>query len=142
MPLMDISENDAPSSTNGPPNRRQSGRTVRAPQKFVPDAPSSQSGSGSGKRKRSSKDAIEDVENDISEESESEVEEISDEEEVQQSRKKAKPAKKPVAKKVKVNGTTPQQLAPAVKLPNRAKKPKKVVMADVNADGLYGECAS
>jgi cohesin complex subunit SA-1/2 len=109
----------------------------------VPDAPSSQTGSASSKRKRGGKDTAEDAENDVSEDidSDEEEEESVDEEEIKQSKKRAKPTKKPVAKKAKVNGTAPQPSAPAVKLPNRAKKPKKVVIADSNAEGLYGECA-
>jgi cohesin complex subunit SA-1/2 len=85
----------------------------------------------------------EDAENDVSEDDieSDEEDESTDEEEVKQSKKKTKPTKKPVAKKPKVNGTAPQPSAPAVKLPNRAKKPKKVVIADESAEGLYGEFA-
>jgi cohesin complex subunit SA-1/2 len=145
LPLMELSENDAPSS-NATAKRRVSGRAVRAPEKFVPDAPSSQAGNTSGKRKRGANHA-EEIENEVDEDQEESDEEDNDEEspdeeEVRQAKKKAKPTKKPVAKKAKVNGTAPDAPdAPAttVKLPSRQKKPKKVVIQDAKAEGLYGE---
>jgi len=109
------------------------------PEKFVPDAPGSQQGSVSAKRKRGG----EDVENDASdvdeeaEESDATVESAA-EEEVREIRRKAKTTKKPAAKKPKVNGTAAHEDAPVVKLPNRPKQ-TKVAIADKNAEGLYGE---
>jgi cohesin complex subunit SA-1/2 len=138
---MELSENDAPSS-NATQKRRVSGRAVRAPEKFVPDAPPSQSGNTGGKRKRGANHTAEDIENEVDleeDESDDDEAESPDEEELRQSRRKAKNTKKPVAKKAKVNGATPDAPAPAVSLPNRQKKPKKVVIQDENAEGLYGE---
>jgi cohesin complex subunit SA-1/2 len=145
LPLMELSENDAPSS-NATTKRRVSGRAVRAPEKFVPDAPSSQAGNAGGKRKRGANHA-DDIENEVDgdeEESDEEEddEESPNEEEVRQAKKKAKTNKKPVAKKAKVNGTAPDAPdAPGttVKLPSRQKKHKKVVIQDAKAEGLYGK---
>lgn len=138
---MELSENDAMSTTNGTTNRRQSGRAVRAPEKFVPDA---QPGTTSnGKRKRGGDNGEEDVENEEDEEEDEETEEEStDEEEATDPRKRSKTAKKPAAKKPKVNGTDDGDDAPAasaVKLPNRSKKSKKVIISDPKAEGLYGK---
>jgi cohesin complex subunit SA-1/2 len=138
-PLMDISNNDVTSTPVATGSRRKSGRAVKVPEKFVPDAPGSQQGSVSAKRKRGG----EDVENDASdvdeeaEESDATVESAA-EEEVREIRRKAKTTKKPAAKKPKVNGTAAHEDAPVVKLPNRPKK-TKVAIADKNAEGLYGE---
>jgi cohesin complex subunit SA-1/2 len=140
---MELSENDTPSS-NATQKRRVSGRAVRAPEKFVPDAPSSQSKNTGGKRKRGVGEDAEDIENEVeleSDESDEDEEESPDEEEVRQSKRKARTTKKPVAKKAKVNGTAPDAPTPAVTLPNRQKKPKKVAIQDANAEGLYGEHA-
>ncbi|TVY13720.1 Cohesin subunit psc3 [Lachnellula arida] len=139
-PLMDISNNDVTSSPAATGGRRKSGRAVKAPEKFVPDAPSSQAAPTSAKRKRGE----EEVENDASDiEDEAEASdatlESADEEELRETRKRAKTTKKPAAKKAKVNGTAPLEDAPAVKLPNRPKKIKKVVINDDSADGLYAE---
>jgi len=141
---MEVSENDAPTS-NATAKRRVSGRAVRAPEKFVPDAPSSQAGNGGSKRKRGA-DNSEDIENEVDEEEDSDDEdddeESPDEEEVRQAKKRAKTAKKPVVKKAKVNGTSPDApdaAATTVKLPSRQKKPKKAVIQDAKAEGLYGK---
>jgi len=141
---MDISNNDVTSSPAPTGGRRKSGRAVKVPEKFVPE-PSSQPAPASAKRKRGE----EEVENDASDidedaEDSDETIESAGEEELKDTRRKAKTtkkpnAKKPAAKKPKVNGTAPQEDAPAVKLPNRPKKAKRVVIADDNADGLYGE---
>ncbi|TAQ88730.1 hypothetical protein B7494_g2941 [Chlorociboria aeruginascens] len=139
MPLMEISENDATSSPVATEGRRKSGRAVRVPDKFMPDMSSSQADT-SVKRKR----PIADVGNDASDVEEDE--EIDDEEEsldkgeARESRKKSrKPARKPAAKKPKVNGDSSNGGAPAIKLPNRPKKGKKVAIADASAGGLYAE---
>lgn len=142
---MELSEKDAPSS-NATAKRRASGRAVRAPEKFVPDAPSSQAGNAGSKRKRGADNNAEDIENEADEEEddsdEDDDDESPDEEEVRQAKKKTKTAKKPVAKKAKVNGIAPDASdAPAttVRLPSRQKKPKKVVIQDAKAEGLYGK---
>jgi len=147
LPLMELSENDAP-STNATAKRRVSGRAVRAPEKFVPDAPSSQAGNTGSKRKRGANKNAEDIENEVdeveedSDEEDENDEESPDEEEVRQAKKKAKSPKKPAAKKAKVNGTVADASdAPVktVRLPSRQKKPKKVVIQDAKAEGLYGK---
>jgi cohesin complex subunit SA-1/2 len=140
---MDISNNDATSTPVATGSRRKSGRAVKAPEKFVPDAPSSQPGAASAKRKRGG----EDVENDaldVEEEAEDSDEELESagEEEPRNNRRKAKPtkaAKKPAAKKPKVNGTAPHEETHAVRLPNRPKKTRKIAIADDGAEGLYGK---
>lgn len=140
-PLMDISNNDvtsSPAATDG--SRRKSGRAVRAPEKFVPS--SSEPAATSAKRKRGG-DEVENDASDIDDEDEADATDVTlesaDEEELRETRKKAKTPKKPVAKKPKVNGTAPHKPAPAVKIPNRTKKAKKVVINDDTAEGLYGE---
>jgi cohesin complex subunit SA-1/2 len=136
---MDISNNDVTSSPAATGGRRKSGRAVKVPEKFVPE-PSSQPTPASAKRKRGEEEAENDA-SDIDEEAEESdaTIESAGEEELKDTRKKAKTTKKPAAKKPKVNGTAPRNDAPAVKLPNRPKKAKRVVIADDNADGLYGE---
>lgn len=152
---MDISNNDSSPVAS---NRRKSGRAVKVPEKFVPELPSSQVAPSSSKRKRGDDDA----ENGVSELEEEDEEDLEDEEseeevvsaaeeEIKESRRKAKIAKKPVAKKPKTNGTThkaaakpraTQSAAPAVRLPNRSRKGgkgKKVLIADKDAEGLYGK---
>lgn len=100
---MDISNNDVASSPVATGGRRKSGRAVKAPNKFKPDAPSSQAGPTSAKRKRGGNE----VENgasgnegdsDLSDPPESEGEE----EEVRKPQRRAKGTKKPAAKKPKV----------------------------------------
>jgi len=139
---MDISNTDVASSSTATGSRRKSGRAVKVPEKFVPDAPSSQAALTSAKRKRGE----EDVENDASDVEEEDEEsdgtvESAGEEEVKEARKKAKNTRKPAAKKTKVNGSASHESsAPAVKLPNRAKKGKKVAIAAKDVEGLYGKC--
>jgi cohesin complex subunit SA-1/2 len=140
-PLMNISSNDVASSPPATGTRRKSGRAVRAPEKFDPGVPSSQSGPTRAKRKR----VGEDLENDASDSEE--VEDDSDEsvesaaeEEIKEAKRKAKnTSKKPAPKKPKVNGVQSKDTAPAVRLPNRSKKLKKVAIADGSAVGLYGK---
>jgi hypothetical protein len=138
-PLMDISNNDVTSTPVATGSRRKSGRAVKVPEKFVPDAPSSQQGSASAKRKRGGEDAendASDIEED-EEESDATVESAA-EDEVREIRRKAKTTKKPAAKKPKVNGTATHDKEPQVKRPARPKKTKKVAIADKSAEGLYG----
>ncbi|RDL39778.1 Uncharacterized protein BP5553_04118 [Venustampulla echinocandica] len=140
-PLMDISNNDVASSPAETGGRRKSGRAVRAPEKFVPNAPSQV---GRAKRKRGGDDVENDA-SDIEDEedtSSDDTVESSGEEEVREVRRKAKQSrttKKPAAKKPKVNGTVEHEAAPIVKLPNRPKKAKKVLITDDDAEGLYVE---
>jgi cohesin complex subunit SA-1/2 len=133
---MDISSNDVASSPAGEGSRRKSGRAVRAPEKF---APSSQN--GPSKRKRRGEEVEDNAEDsdEIDDDSDESIESAA-EEELKDARKKAKkPAKKPAQKKPKVNGSQPGEDAAAVRLPNRAKKPKVISIADRSAGGLYGE---
>lgn len=139
---MEISENDATSSqAAASSSRRKSGRAVRAPEKFVPDAPSSQV-NGNSKRKRANVDD-EDEENDASDDdqSEEEEEESADEEE---RKARARKARKPAAKKAKVNGkaivngAVAHTSAAPLKLPSRPKKGRLVAITDDDAEGLYG----
>jgi cohesin complex subunit SA-1/2 len=137
---MDISNSDMTSTPVATGSRRKSGRAVKIPEKFIPDAPSSQQGHSNAKRKR----GAEDVENDASnveedDEDSDETVESAEEEEAPAPRKKAKAPRKPAAKKPKVNGTVSHDEAPAVKLPSRPKKGKKVLIADHSAKGLYGK---
>lgn len=135
---MEISDNE--STPGAGVSRRKSGRAVRAPEKFAPE-PVSQT-NGTAKRKRSDVgDDEEDVENDASEDEEEESDdepESADEEELREARQRARKAKKPVAKKPKTNGSVAHTRAPAVRLPSRPKKSKKVTLADDEAEGLYG----
>lgn len=144
LPLMDASENTATPSP-APTARRRSGRQTRAPEKFQPEptiAP---------KRKRGAQDEEDDAENHDPEEdhvdlSEEDVEESSAEEDRPRTKKKpaSQPsrAKKPAAKKPKINGAGPIKSSISVGLPSRP-KPKKtarVVTGDArDGDGVYGE---
>ena len=143
-PLKDISNNDVMSSPGATGSRRKSGRAVKAPEKFVPDVPSSQTGPASAKRKRGGDDVendASDLEDEAAEESDETIESAG-EEEVTGKRTKAKTTKKPVAKKPKVNGTASHEEATSVKLPNRPKKAgRRVAIADKNETGLYGKRA-
>jgi len=141
-PLMDISNNEMTSSPAAS-GRRKSGRAVKAPEKFVPEIASSQVGLASAKRKRGREDVendASDIEDDEEDEESDELGESADEEKIKETRKKAKTVRKPAAKKPKVNGTSSHKSAPAIRLPNRTrvKKGKKVLIADREADGLYG----
>lgn len=141
QPLLEISENHAMNSPNiATNNRRKSGRAVKAPDKFQPEANTTPEPTN-GKRKRAAADASEDVENEVEEdEEESEDEEVSaDEEEVRATKKRAKQPKKPAVKKAKTNGTKSHTPEPIHRLPTRPKKSKKVTIADANAEGLYGK---
>ena len=136
---MDISHNDVTSTPVATGSRRKSGRAVKVPEKFIPDAPSSQHGHSSAKRKRG-----EDAENNASDVEEDDEDsdgtvESAGEEEAPAPRKKPKAPQKPAAKKPKVNGTVSHKDATGVKLPSRPKKGKKVAIADHNAGGLYGK---
>ena len=113
---------------------------MKAPEKFVPEAPSSQAGSANSKRKRTEEYGENDA-SEIDEEAEAsdDAVESAAEEELREVRRKAKKAKKPAAKKAKVNGRSSREEPLAVKLPARPKKGgKRVAIADKDAEGLYG----
>ncbi|ESZ90777.1 hypothetical protein SBOR_8848 [Sclerotinia borealis F-4128] len=152
LPLMEI-ENDLSSTLVVGGERRKSGRAVKVPEKFVPDLPSSAIRSTNAKRKRSDEDGEDDtseeeeVELEVEAEGEAEEddeddeleEESAGEEELREARRKSRTSKKPAAKKPKINGATSHARVSAVRLPNRPKKAKKVVIADSNAGGLYAD---
>ena len=99
---MDISNNDVTSTPVATGSRRKSGRAVKVPEKFIPDAPSSQQGSASAKRKRGGEDAENDASDVDEEDEESDATvESAAEEEVREIRRKAKTTKKPAAKRAK-----------------------------------------
>ena len=140
---MDISNNDTASSPAATGARRKSGRAVRAPEKFIPNVPSSQPAPANTKRKRPAEEAEIDASEveEEDEESDSAIESAG-EEELKESRRKAKSSRKPAAKKPKVNGAVRPNSPPAVRLPSRPKKAKKVAIADKSAEGLYGKYSS
>lgn len=116
-------------------NRRKSGRAVRAPELFS----SQQANTTSTKRKRGEENG-ENNASDIDEEAEESDSSATSVEEIRQTQKKPAKARKPAAKKPKVNGNASHADAPAVRLPSRPKKAKakRVVLADKDAEGLYG----
>lgn len=162
---METSENTAtpsPAPANGAA-RRRSGRERRAPEKFQPEVTSAP------KRKRAEDDeddenqdpdgedaAPADEDEDMSDDDDDSAEDSPDEEEQraarrqQKSKKKgasqASRAKKPAAKKPKINGAAhPAATASSISvgLPSRpkAKKTARVVTGDRrDGDGVYGEC--
>jgi cohesin complex subunit SA-1/2 len=137
---MDISNNDVTSTPVATGSRRKSGRAVKAPEKFIPDAPPSQQAHSSAKRKRERQEVENDA-SDVEEEDETSDGTVDSEgeEEVREARKQPKGPRKHAAKKPKVNGTVSHEEALAVKLPSRPKKGKKVLIADRSAKGLYGK---
>lgn len=159
-PLMETSENTAtpsPAPANGA-SRRRSGRERRAPEKFQPEVTTAP------KRKRA-EDEEDDENHDPTDAAADEDEAMSDddddddaaedspaEEEQRAARRQQKKkgasqaprAKKPAAKKPKINGAAPPATADSISvgLPSRP-KPKKtarVVTGDKrDGDGVYGE---
>lgn len=147
LPLMDTSENTATPSP-APASRRRSGRQTRVPEKFQPEitiAP---------KRKRGEHDEEDDAENldpegdeGDEESSEDDADDSPSEEERAKPKKKRTAsqqsrAKKPAAKKPKVNGAGPTATSLSLGLPSRpkAKKSVRVVTGDRrDGDGVYGE---
>lgn len=152
-PLQNISANDVMSSPAPTANRRKSGRAVKAPEKFVPDAPSSQVGSTSTKRKRSGEALGDDASDIEEEEDDSEQESESAGEEVirKPTRKKtqSKSTRRPALKKPKTNGKAAndddededEDAAPthSIRLPARPKKARKNAIQDEGVEGLYGK---
>ncbi|KAI0123031.1 hypothetical protein BJ170DRAFT_122899 [Xylariales sp. AK1849] len=140
--LMESSDNNATPSPSAADSRRRSGRVVRAPRKFTPEA------DPTAKRKRGLDNDDEDVENE--EPGADQEEEVSDaaadesEDGLDPTPKKPKSrSKKPATKRPKVNGNAPVATSsaqgPAVKLPNRPKKTARVAIARRDGDGLYAE---
>jgi cohesin complex subunit SA-1/2 len=150
LPLRQMDSNATPSPDPEAAARRRSGRVVRAPDKFAPDA-----SQAAAKRKRD--DGEEDDGDDAgADDDENEVPELddeSDEGEDQESddeparAKRAKKssqsqrARKPSAKKPKINGTQPSVGTKTVTLP---RMPKKAVRLDTagTGTGLYGTAAA
>lgn len=143
LPLRQIMDSNAdPSPNPDAASRRRSGRVVKAPDKFSPE-PSNPS---VAKRKRDgADDDEEDAENDVpelDEEGSDEGEQDSDENEAATSRRaqkssQSKRARKPSAKKPKINGSQPAASSRTVTLP---RMPKKSVRLDTGerGNGLYG----
>jgi cohesin complex subunit SA-1/2 len=143
---METSENTATGSPAPTSTARRSGRVTKAPAKFTPDAPAAT------KRKWNSEHDDEDAEN----ESPDELDDASDAndddaddtaaEEPRRATKKKKPsssqaarARKPAAKKPKINGDAPAgEPIHAAQLPSRPKKSVRIAIAHGDADGLYG----
>lgn len=126
--------------------RRRSGRVVRAPDKFAPDA--SQAAAkrkrGDGEDDDGSDDGSDADENDVPElddESDEDDQESDDEPPARAKRAKkssqSQRGRKPSAKKPKINGTKPSVGTKTVTLP---RMPKKSVRLDTAATGtgLYG----
>ncbi|KAI1026226.1 hypothetical protein LB504_011232 [Fusarium proliferatum] len=150
-PPRDTMDNNAsPSPDPDATTRRRSGRVVRAPTKFTPDTTTQ---STNPKRKRDDQDdeeedEEEDAENeapDSDEEMSNEPDNDSDEDHpAPRSRKKSSQtsrAKKPSAKKPKINGSKPLRPArvthAAKSLPSRPKKSVRIEDAAVKGHGLY-----
>ena len=135
--LMEGSDNNATSSPVGDAaSRRRSGRVVRAPSKFSPDAP------GASKRKRGNGIDDEDEENESpaldGEESDPDDDVIDDDERGRRQRRKkptsqASRARKPAAKKPKINGASH-----ATGLPSRPKKTARAAIDRQDRDDTYG----
>jgi len=161
---MEASDNHAtvsPAPEDGS-RRSRSGRVVRAPSKFTPDA----APAAAGKRKRP-EDHDDDDDDDPDDDdnqghgngenleneppaSDSDISDPDDDDPDDQDHaaggaarpKKRRPAssnkvKKPAAKKPKINGSTSTY---AADLPSRPKKAARVAIVDSEGEGLYGEC--
>ncbi|KAF7520033.1 hypothetical protein G7054_g12899 [Neopestalotiopsis clavispora] len=144
---MESEDNNATPSPSAAEARRRSGRVVRAPQKYIEEVHTD----ASSKRKRT-RDHDEDAENheprsdSLAEASDEEVAEESDADLVPRQKKSKSRAKKPAAKKPKINGDAPTEVAPAqtkaLQLPQRLKKSVRVAIARKDGDGLYAEIFS
>ncbi|KAK3378382.1 UreD urease accessory protein-domain-containing protein [Podospora didyma] len=143
QPLMETSDNTATSSPAPTSSARRSGRVTKAPNKFTPDAPAAT------KRKRATEHDDEDGENQSPNEEEDvsgdEDEDDDDDTAAEEPRsRKRKPssqnarAKKPAAKKPKINGDAPvAEPIHAARLPSRPKKTVRIALARPEEDGLY-----
>lgn len=147
-PLMESSDNNATPTSSAADSRRRSGRVVKAPRKYSPEA----SQATASKRKRDHENDDEDGENEDPDQPDAEdatgddmdEDQSADEDPERTPRKsKAKP-KKPAAKRAKVNGNAPpagtsnDAPAPALRLASRPKKNVRVAIARRDGDGLYG----
>ncbi|KAK8855562.1 STAG domain-containing protein [Apiospora arundinis] len=148
-PLMESSDNNATPTSSAADSRRRSGRVVKAPRKYSPEA----SQATASKRKRDHENDDEDGENEDPDQPDAEdatgddmdEDQSADEDPERTPRKsKAKP-KKPAAKRAKVNGNAPpagtsnDAPAPALRLASRPKKNVRVAIARRDGDGLYAE---
>lgn len=138
---MDNNASPTPTPEADSTARRRSGRVVRAPTKFTPEAATQ---SATTKRKRDEHDE-EDAENeapDSDEEMSDEIEDDSDDDHpAPRSRKKSSQtsrAKKPSLKKPKINGTQPARAAHPAGLPSRPKKSVRIDTGD-KGTGLFGK---
>jgi cohesin complex subunit SA-1/2 len=146
---METSDNTATSSPAPASTARRSGRVSKAPAKFTPDAPAVH------KRKRSAQRDDEDAENELPDEGIDDasdgVDEDADDSAVEEPRratkKSRKPssqqqsakARKPAAKKPKINGDAPaHEPGHAAQLPSRPKKAVRIAIAEREGGGLYG----
>ncbi|KAF5657251.1 cohesin complex subunit sa-1 2 [Fusarium heterosporum] len=143
-----MDNNASPTPEPDATTRRRSGRVVRAPSKFTPESTSQ---STNPKRKRDDQD--DDEENAENEASDSDQEMSDDDDDdsdddhpAPRSRKKASQtsrAKKPSAKKPKINGSKPLRPArvahSAKSLPTRPKKSVRIEDAALKGTGLYAD---
>lgn len=147
LPLMEAADSNSqasPAPADG--SRRRSGRVVRAPQKFAPDA------APSSKRKRAADRDNEDAENeepgddddddDDEAPSDDDDDDMVDDDEPAPAKRRKKPAasqsKERALKKPKTNGTTLGSGAHASSLPRRPKKAVRVDVAHREGDGIFG----
>jgi cohesin complex subunit SA-1/2 len=141
---MESSNNNVTNSPAPSSMARRSGRVSKLPKKYTPDA------SGATKRKRGAEPDNKDVEigspgpSDVS----SDEEEIDDgsaaEEEIEeQKRRKKSPrlpkARKPAAKKPKINREALAPSGHAARLPSRPKKAARIAVERRDGDGLFGK---
>jgi cohesin complex subunit SA-1/2 len=144
---METSTNTAASSPAPASTTRRSGRVTKAPAKFTPDAPSA------SKRKRNAQHNEEDAENEspdeMDEASDGDNEEAEDsaadeprrtaKKKKKQSSSQSTKARKPAAKKPKINGDAQtHEPGHTAQLPSRPKKTVRIAVAQREGDGLYG----
>lgn len=134
-----------------PESRRRSGRVVRAPEKFAPDAAHS-----AAKRKRGTDQDADDAENEAPLDSDEEMSEGSPDEDGESGdqdsedeatrrraaakRKKGKSSRprKPANKKVKTNGASAGAGKHPASLPSRPKKSVRIERLPEEGTGLFG----
>jgi len=143
---METSDNTAAGSPAPTGTSRRSGRVLKVPEKFIPDAPAA------AKRKRHDDNDDDDAENDAPltdlEDSDSEADDAADDDEdaiEEAPKRKKKPSqsarsRKPAAKKPKTNGDAgghPVKLASLASRPKKAARTAPVEHHD--GDGLFGK---
>lgn len=145
---MESSDNNATPTPSAADSRRRSGRVVKAPRKYSPEATQG----ATSKRKRDQENDEEDGENEDPDQVDAEEatgddmdeDQSADEDQERASRKSRAKSKKPAAKRAKVNGNAPpagtsnDAPAPALRLASRPKKNVRVAIARRDGDGLYG----